>query len=1028
MRSILIGAYTIPFTHLFQVLRRLAALIRHFVEFSKQCVCFTVAIRDALVLHAEVMQKYLAANGGGPSPINDFMKSATAFSGTSPSDRSRGRDFQLIRDDGDFDADFFLPPSAPRMPRDAAIEAYLRQPRGDYRNRKPCSGFNPEIYATEALETPERAFRNPFAHFIEHGKPHGRWLTPLLRPPLDDPGSSKLRIALQVHAYYPELIDDFLECLFTNASRCDLFFSTRGELQARRIRDHMQNYDRGTVQVSIAPNRGRDLGPFLSEGALLDGSYDLIGHLHFKKSLYGFPGFGEIWRKFLWKNLLGPDRPMVDVIAQAFEADPRLGLVFPDDPNLVGWSQDKALALHLARRMHLEVDLPEAFDFPAGTMFWARPAALQPLFGLRLQWDDYPPEPAPMDGTILHALERLLPFIAQHQGYHFAATHRRGLTNVLVSQPLSTPDSSLPAPDASPMDPAPPPSSMPLPTYSDGHAILQAEVHSLWNSRSWRLLRPLRNFLRRRRGLPRETEPVALSQAEAIRTIIAIRQSLSWELAAPLRLLNAALGTSQYPAALPLTTPAPIAHEAAIAQDIALAEVALEDPTPDDLAPPDLVSDDLPSDEAASAVPAPAVSEPTPPPEVIEFFEPMPEAFGRITYLKEVVAPLRLDISTRHQRRVNVLVSTIDFKYLYGGYLAVFSLALQLVEQGYRVRIVIVDQCDYQPARWREQLKGYAPLEGLFDKVEVEYRYDRSRALTVNPNEAFLATSWWTAHVAHHAASALKQHRFVYLTQEYEPMFYEAGSMHAMAEESYTFPHFALFSTELLRDFSRQQRIGVFSAANGTGDRYSVSFQNAIGSAGPRPEQMRRRGARRLLFYARPERHAARNLFEMGVIALSEAIEEGIFDYRKWRFDGIGTLRAHQLAMGRDAHLQMLARVTLDEYVAMLPSYDLGVSLMLTPHPSLVPLDMAAAGMITITNTYANKTAATLEAISSNLLAVPATVVGIKEGMVRALARLDDIEGRIAGAQLHWQTRWSEALGGEVMDRLKWFLDNPNAG
>jgi lipopolysaccharide biosynthesis protein len=118
---------------------------------------------------------------------------------------------------------------------------------------------------------------------------------------------------------------------------------------------------------------------------------------------------------------------MVDVIAKAFEDDPELGLVFPDDPNLVGWWSNKALASHLAKRLNLSVTLPDAFEFPVGTMFWCRPQALRPLFDLKLSWEDYPPEPLPSDGTILHAIERLLPFIAQHEEYRFAATHLPGV-------------------------------------------------------------------------------------------------------------------------------------------------------------------------------------------------------------------------------------------------------------------------------------------------------------------------------------------------------------------------------------------------------------------------------------------------------------------------------------------------------------------------------------------------------------------------------------------------------------------------
>ena len=34
------------------------------------------------------------------------------------------------------------------------------------------------------------------------------------------------------------------------------------------------------------------------------------------------------------------------------------------------------------------------------------PAALAPLMGLNLGWEDYPDEPLPYDGSVLHALER----------------------------------------------------------------------------------------------------------------------------------------------------------------------------------------------------------------------------------------------------------------------------------------------------------------------------------------------------------------------------------------------------------------------------------------------------------------------------------------------------------------------------------------------------------------------------------------------------------------------------------------------
>jgi len=82
-------------------------------------------------------------------------------------------------------------------------------------------------------------------------------------------------------------------------------------------------------------------------------------------------------------------------------------------------------------------------------------------------------------------------------------------------------------------------------SQAEANSMVLSEVHNLWNSRSWQLLRPLRNFVRKRQGHNKETEPIGLSQTEAIQTIVTIRQSLCWELTAPLRLVYRLLPRGQ---------------------------------------------------------------------------------------------------------------------------------------------------------------------------------------------------------------------------------------------------------------------------------------------------------------------------------------------------------------------------------------------------------------------------------------------------------------------------------------------------
>jgi lipopolysaccharide biosynthesis protein len=236
-------------------------------------------------------------------------------------------------------------------------------------------------------------------------------------------------VALHGHFHYPELLPDLLGRLVQNQAHCDLFLTTTAAEKVEDLRHAARNYGRGKVEILLTPNRGRDIGAFLELKDRLSTGYDIIGHIHGKRSpLEGDRQMGERWRVFLWDNLSCCHAPMIDFILARFARDETLGIVFPEDPNLVSWGENREIAERLMARMGLPALLPTHFDFPVGTMFWARPRALKPLFDLALTWNDYPPEPVPYDGTILHAIERLLPFVVRSGGYTYATTHVPGIT------------------------------------------------------------------------------------------------------------------------------------------------------------------------------------------------------------------------------------------------------------------------------------------------------------------------------------------------------------------------------------------------------------------------------------------------------------------------------------------------------------------------------------------------------------------------------------------------------------------------
>jgi GT2 family glycosyltransferase len=372
----------------------------------------------------------------------------------------------------------------------------------------------------------------------------------------------------------------------------------------------------------------------------------------------------------------------------------------------------------------------------------------------------------------------------------------------------------------------------------------------------------------------------------------------------------------------------------------------------------------------------------------------------------EKVAPLRLAVRDDAPRRVNLLVPTIDLEHLFGGYIAKLNLARRLAERGMRVRIVTVDPVGPLPRSWARELESYSGLDGLLDAVEVAFGRE-TPGLEVSRADAFVATTWWTAHVAH---AALGDGRFLYLIQEHEPFTFPMGTYAALAAESYRLPHFALFSTELLREYFRRHDIGVHD------DESSATFQNAITAVDPAPDLGARR-TRRLLFYARPEAHAARNMFELGVLALGRALERGAFD--GWDLRGIGTVGSRRrLDVGGGAALDVLPRADQAAYADVLRDHDVGLALMYTPHPSLVPIEMAAAGMLAVTNTFENKTAEALRAISPNLIAAEPTVGSVADALCEAAAGVEDAERRVRGSRVRWSRDWDESFGDDLLDRL----------
>ena len=127
-------------------------------------------------------------------------------------------------------------------------------------------------------------------------------------------------------------------------------------------------------------------------------------------------------------NAIGSKEYIVNLLS-LFEREKKLGLLFPEvsggdyvDINMSrGWGNNYNNALKLKDQLGLVNGITN--DTPPvsyGMMFWYRKDAMHKLMDYPWKYTDFPEEPLADDGTISHAIERILPFVCVDAGYEYA--------------------------------------------------------------------------------------------------------------------------------------------------------------------------------------------------------------------------------------------------------------------------------------------------------------------------------------------------------------------------------------------------------------------------------------------------------------------------------------------------------------------------------------------------------------------------------------------------------------------------------
>ena len=239
-------------------------------------------------------------------------------------------------------------------------------------------------------------------------------------------GSQKQKIAVHLHTYYVDLLEEFLQAFQAFHFAYDLYLTTDTAEKQAKIEEILA--DKGfEATVVVTGQKGRDVIPMFKLKPYLE-NYDVIGHFHTKKSPEYPYWVGDSWRKELFHMLIEP----ADGIVENLEKRDDLGLVIADIPTFFRytkivdpWNENRfAEGMDdLWERMNLDrkIDFTKFNNFimSYGTFVWFKYDALKPLFDLHLTDDEIPAEPLPQH-TILHSIERILVYLAWARNYDYA--------------------------------------------------------------------------------------------------------------------------------------------------------------------------------------------------------------------------------------------------------------------------------------------------------------------------------------------------------------------------------------------------------------------------------------------------------------------------------------------------------------------------------------------------------------------------------------------------------------------------------
>lgn len=341
-------------------------------------------------------------------------------------------------------------------------------------------------------------------------------------------------------------------------------------------------------------------------------------------------------------------------------------------------------------------------------------------------------------------------------------------------------------------------------------------------------------------------------------------------------------------------------------------------------------------------------------------------------------------ITTKYPPRLNIVVPSITTSTVFGGILTALVLGCLIKKKAPSIKIrfiTVIGPVHREAAVSAIESQIINAHEIISDIEFLDGSEVGAQFISLHSQEHFMATAWHTCFFIR----KLSPHKpFFYLIQDYEPNFFPNSEDSAMADATYAMDYIPIVNSRFLFEYLTTDTGTIPKKTAVKGTYFEPAIPPEIYSIADSRQQNKSTSNtnRTLFFYARPSK--PRNLFRTGVLALEEATKQNIIT-ESWQLFSAGEQHS-DIVFSNGAILKSLGKLSLSDYYRLLSKVDVGLSLMMSSHPSYPPLEVAASGAYCVTTNYGSKR---IEELSPLLIGTGLSPKEVTAGLKRAIESIE---------------------------------------